>query len=83
MCEEAALAVLEKVGEIVQPVDRGLYEGLKEAAQERVRLRDPEDWPVVAVALLLEAPNWTENQDFFGSGIPVWTTDRIEIYFRE
>jgi predicted nucleic acid-binding protein len=81
--EEAALAVLEKVGEIVQPVDRSLYEDLKETALERVRLRDPDDWPVVAVALLLDAPIWTEDQDLFGSGIATWTTDRIELYLRE
>jgi predicted nucleic acid-binding protein len=81
--EKEALAVLGRVGEIVQPVDRSLYEELRETAQERVGLRDPDDWPVAAVALLLDAPIWTEDQDFFGSGIATWTTDRIELYLRE
>ncbi|HEV2960992.1 MAG TPA: PIN domain-containing protein [Candidatus Angelobacter sp.] len=26
---------------------------------------------------------WTEDQDFFGTGIPIWTTDRIEVYLRQ
>jgi len=36
-----------------------------------------------AVALLLGLPIWTEDQDFFGSGIATWTTDRVELFLRE
>ena len=43
----------------------------------------PDDWPVAAVALLLGLPIWTEDQDFFGSGIATWTTDRVELFLRE
>ena len=32
-------------------------------------------------ALTLNCPIWTEDQDFFGTGFPTWTTDRIHIYF--
>jgi hypothetical protein len=35
------------------------------------------------VALLLGLPIWTEDQDFFGSGIATWTTDRVELFLRE
>ena len=41
------------------------------------------DWPVVATALMLAAPIWTEDQDFFGSGIATWTSNRIELYLRD
>jgi hypothetical protein len=54
----------------------------KKLACERIARRDPRDWPVVAVALLLNIPVWTEDQDFFGSGVPTWTTDRVEVYLR-
>lgn len=33
---------------------------------------DPEDWPSVALALLLGADLWTEDRDFFGCGLGVW-----------
>jgi predicted nucleic acid-binding protein len=79
----AGLVVLEGIGRIVEAVDRGLYEDHASVARERVQLRDPDDWPVVAVALLLDLPIWTEDQDFFGSGIATWTTDRVELYLRE
>ncbi|MGH9716200.1 MAG: PIN domain-containing protein [Candidatus Acidiferrales bacterium] len=26
---------------------------------------------------------WNEDADFFGTGIAVWTTNRIEIFLRE
>ena len=77
------LSVLDQVALIVQPVDKSLYEDYQEAASARVFPRDPDDWPVAAVALLLDLPIWTEDQDFFGSGIAIWTTDRVELFLRE
>ncbi len=80
---EPALSVLVEIGRLVEAVDRTLYGDLATKARERVEVRDPKDWPVVAVALLLGVPIWTEDQDFFGTGIPTWTTDRVELYLRE
>ena len=79
----AALSVLEGIEGIVETVDRSLYEDYEKLARERVQSRDPDDWLVVAVALLLDLPIWTEDQDFFGGGIGTWTTDRVELYLRE
>jgi predicted nucleic acid-binding protein len=79
----AGPSVLEKIGRIIEPVDRSLYEDYENLARERVVTRDPDDWPIVAVALLLDFPIWTEDQDFFGSGVATWTTDRVELYLRE
>lgn len=64
-------------------VDRSLYEQFEEQARERIAHRDPDDWPVVATALLLDAPIWTEDRDFFGTGIATWATDRIALYLRQ
>lgn len=58
-------------------------EELQEArarAIERIARRDPDDWPAVAAALVLDCPIWTEDADFFGSGVATWTTDTVEIY---
>jgi predicted nucleic acid-binding protein len=77
------LSVLDQIGRIVEPVDRSLYEDYENLARERVLTRDPDDWPIVAVALLLDFPIWTEDRDFFGSGVATWTTDRVELYLRE
>ncbi len=79
----ACSLVLDHIGQIVESVDRSLYEAYEQLARERVSPRDPEDWPVAAVALLLGIPIWTEDQDFFGTGIASWTTGKVEVYLRE
>jgi predicted nucleic acid-binding protein len=76
------LAVLDEVSRLVESVDRCLYEEYEKIARERVLPRDPDDWPIVSVALLLDFPIWTEDQDFFGSGVATWTTDRVELYLK-
>lgn len=55
------------------------YLDIKDQALARIQ-RDPGDWPVLAVAMLLDCPIWTEDNDFFGTGVPTWTTDRVDIY---
>jgi predicted nucleic acid-binding protein len=75
-------ATFEEVSQIVESVDRRLYEEHEAEARRRIR-RDPSDWPIVATAMLLNCPVWTEDQDFFGSGLPIWTTNNVEVYLRE
>ena len=64
------------------PVDRSLYGDYERLASERIQTRDPDDWPVVAVALMLDLSIWTEDQDLFGSGVATWTTDRVKFYLK-
>ncbi len=78
----AGLQLLEALSELVETVDISLYESYKELASVRISSRDANDWPIVATSLLLDCPIWTEDQDFFGSGLATWTTDRVELYLR-
>lgn len=80
---DLGLAVLEQIRALVRPVEQALYQDLEQLARQRVATRDVEDWPVVAVAVLLNVPIWTEDRDFFGSGIAIWTTDRVELYLQD
>lgn len=79
---QAGLAILQQIGLLVQAVDQALYQDFEQLARGRMSARDIEDWPVVAVALMLSVPVWTEDRDFFGSGLATWTTDRVELYLR-
>jgi predicted nucleic acid-binding protein len=79
---ENGAAVLDQIGLLVQPVDEALYRDYGQLARERMAAREIEDWPVAALALMLSVPVWTEDRDFFGSGIATWTTDRVELYLR-
>nr|MDP2192883.1 PIN domain-containing protein [Rhodoferax sp.] len=78
---EAAMTVLNNLESIVQPIDFDLYAGLQQQALQRIAVRDADDWPVLACAMSIGCPVWTEDADFFGSGVATWTTDRIALYF--
>jgi predicted nucleic acid-binding protein len=56
---------------------------LRAAALARIGRRDPRDWPVLACALLLDCPVWTEDRDFFGTGVATWTTALVDLYFTD
>jgi predicted nucleic acid-binding protein len=45
--------------------------------------RDEDDWPVLATALALDCAIWTEDADFFGTGVATWTTDCVELLLQE
>ncbi|MGA2987624.1 MAG: PIN domain-containing protein [Terriglobia bacterium] len=79
---ESGLSVLAQLTDLVESVDQSLYGECERLARERIEIRDPDDWPVVALALLLDLPIWTEDQDLFGSGVATWTTDRVELYLK-
>lgn len=76
-----AMKVLDRLEAIVRPIDLELYASLQQQALQRIAVRDADDWPVLACAMTLGCPVWTEDADFFGTGIATWTTDRIALYF--
>lgn len=78
---DAAMLVLHQLEHIVLPIDAELYEGMQQQALQRIAARDADDWPVLACAMTLSCPVWTEDADFFGTGVATWTTDRIALYF--
>ena len=75
-------ASLEYLRHFIAPVDYELYSVFESEARQRLRGRDENDWPVLASALALGCAVWTEDADFFGTGIAAWTTNRIEIFLK-
>ncbi len=65
---------------LVFPLEHDLYVRARDEALRRIALRDADDWPVLACALIIGCPVWTEDADFFGTGIATWTSDRVELY---
>jgi predicted nucleic acid-binding protein len=72
--------MLERLPKLVVPVPHEVYADLEPEARRRLAGRDEADWLFLALALKLDCPIWTEDPDFFGSGVATWTTDRIQIY---
>lgn len=80
---DAGLRLLDKLKRVVQVLSVDAYGGRQRQAILRIGARDPDDWPVLACAMAIGRPIWTEDADFFGAGVPIWTTDRVELYFSE
>ena len=74
------LAALDALHVIVQSVDEPAYAMLEAEATSRILEQDPDDWPLIALALTLDCPLWTEDRDFFGTGIATWRTRTVELY---
>ena len=74
---------LDYLRSLIEPVTHHICGEFEDEARLRLRGRDESDWPILATALGLASDVWTEDADFFGSGIAVWTTNRIEIFLKE
>ncbi len=71
------LASLRSMAALGTIVSQDLYGDFEAEARKRLGARDPEDWPILAAALALGCPIWTENTDFFGCGVATWTSASI------
>jgi predicted nucleic acid-binding protein len=78
-----APAFLRALGGLVELIGSEVYGEFEVVARERLHQRDPDDWPILAAALAIGCPIWTEDTDFFGCGVATWTSSRVEIFLRE
>ena len=81
--ENTVIASLEKLNllrSFIQIVSEENLFAYEQEARKRLKGKDEDDWPYLALAILLDCPIWTEDTDFFGSGIAVWTSDKVEIF---
>ncbi|MDR2973150.1 MAG: hypothetical protein LBV00_00340 [Propionibacteriaceae bacterium] len=74
-------SALDDLKSLVTPIDESDYEPWRDEALARINRCDPDDWPILAATLAIDCPIWTEDKDFFGTGVATWTTDRVELYF--
>ena len=80
---EKGVASLRSMAALGTIVGLELYGDFEAAARKRLGARDPEDWPILAAALALGCPIWTEDTDFFGCGVATWTSATIGNFLGE
>jgi hypothetical protein len=76
---QTAREKLEALRRVIRVISLEAMVRLETAARERLQGRDEADWPYLARALVFECLLWTEDREFFGGGMPCWTTDRGDI----
>jgi predicted nucleic acid-binding protein len=50
------------------------YDDRRQDAEQCIAARDPDDWPTVALALILDLPVWSQDKDLAATGLQVYTT---------
>ena len=53
------------------------YRNREAAAKARIHYKNTKDWPILAAAIEHDGAIWTDDRDFFGTGVPTWTTRNI------
>ena len=61
-------------------MDMAVYGRSQQQASQRIEMLDANEWPVLACAMVLGCPVWTEETNFYGTSVATWTTDRIALY---
>jgi predicted nucleic acid-binding protein len=77
VAEDLIRLCLEAITANVAVVDEAVYSALEDEARRRAT-RDPQDWPLVATALVLDAAVWTNDNDLLGTGVATWTTESLQ-----
>jgi predicted nucleic acid-binding protein len=83
LAAEPFMAYFVTLYNVIQTVEPEVYCVFEAIARQRLARRDRSDWPILAAALALGSPIWTEDMDFFGCGVATWTSDRVELYLAE
>jgi len=78
-----AMTSLRSMAALGTVASQDLYGDFEAEARKRLGVRDPEDWPILAAALALGCPIWTEDTDFFGCGVATWTSGSIDIFLAQ
>jgi len=78
---DTAMATLDEALCLIIALPETELEPWRDEAISRIGSVDMDDWPILAAALAIDCPIWTEDRDFFGTGVATWTTDRVELFF--
>jgi predicted nucleic acid-binding protein len=77
--EEVRQDILDIVARHMRIIPAPAYGHVESIARRRIP-RDPNDWPIVALGLVLEADIWTNDHDFLGCGVATWTTETLLLH---
>ena len=74
LAEPEAREALERITALVNPLAPEFFAAMETPARQRLHQRAQSDWPVLAAALASGGGIWTNDRDFFGIGVPVWSS---------
>ena len=80
LTEQDAEAQVDGVISAMEVYQVPTYRAQEAAAKARIHYKNTKDWPILAAAIAHEGAVWTDDRDFFGTGVPTWTTRNIRYW---
>jgi predicted nucleic acid-binding protein len=77
--ERDALIETTRILAPFEVIDSDDYGHARKAASRRLQKHCQGDWPALAAAMTLDAAIWSEDSDYFGVGVAVWSTRNVMI----
>lgn len=68
---------IDSVKVFARVLDAESYAAFEATARARLHERAQTDWPVLAAALAYDGAIWSNDRDFFGVGVPVWSSRNV------
>lgn len=76
--EAEAATEMADVVSLMEVYQLPTYRASEAAARARMHYKNLRDWPILAAAISSDSAIWTDDRDFFGVGVPVWTTRNVK-----
>ena len=70
-------AAMRNLLALIEPIAPARFMADEDAARARLGTAGRNDWPVLAAAMTLRADIWSNDRDFFGVGVPIWSSRNI------
>lgn len=77
LTEEDASSQMSEVVAGMELYHSPTYRSAESSAKARIHYDNTKDWPILAAAIAHNGAIWTDDRDFFGVGVPTWTTRNI------
>ncbi len=80
LSEQDADEQVDAVVSAMETYQTPTYRAQESAAKARIHYKNTKDWPILAAAIEHKGAIWTDDRDFFGTGVPTWTTRNIRFW---
>ena len=77
LSEREAAAETERIVSFFDLILPNAFEYLRPDAEARLSAGGKSDWPALAAAMAFEGAIWSDDRDFFGVGVPVWSSGNV------
>lgn len=72
------VGAVQRLLHLVDPIPDEVFASNEDGARQRLHSGGQSDWPVLASAMATGMDVWSNDTDFFGTGVAIWSTPNIK-----